>query len=364
MHLPEGKFKIHANRDPFLPINVNALNVESGKILTYESADELIADPDQQPPAPRHLNAGAKDGIVSLNWNAVQVSDLEGYLIFHNLSNDTTILALNQGVPLKDSNFIDTVFVDSNEWVKTTYEYRIKAIDETQELSAFLNTAVIGVEPPNIPAKPEPANKSMDIPNNPLLTWRPVEDFGGNNVTYDVYMGPHVNAMEKIAQNVNTASYQLSDLQYKTLHYWRVAAHANGDTILGEIWSFTTEEPLFSDLIGFWPMDEGQDTIVNDMSGRGNHGTLFGKPEWADGVFGSALSFGSQNAYMMVPANNDINIDQGTISFWVNTDGCGETGMGDHEFCGMFSKKRAYGVFLRTSANSLRLFDWVQLEET
>jgi len=38
-------------------------------------------------------------------------------------------------------------------------------------------------------------------------------------------------------------------------------------------------------LMGYWPMDEGSGTTVNDQSVNTNHGTIVGNPTWVGGAF-------------------------------------------------------------------------------
>ncbi|NQV32526.1 MAG: discoidin domain-containing protein, partial [Phycisphaeraceae bacterium] len=46
-----------------------------------------------------------------------------------------------------------------------------------------------------------------------------------------------------------------------------------------------------ADLIGHWPLDEGQGSVAFDATDNGNDGTLRGDPEWVPGVSKSALQF-------------------------------------------------------------------------
>jgi hypothetical protein len=93
---------------------------------------------------------------------------------------------------------------------------------------------------------------------------------------------------------------------------------------------------LNTGLVGYWGMDEGTGTTVNDHSGNRNNGTASGSPAWVDGKLGKALDFNGTNEVQSVdqdyfsPANNDL-----TISFWAkipvgaSADGdgnCGWTG--------------------------------------
>ena len=45
------------------------------------------------------------------------------------------------------------------------------------------------------------------------------------------------------------------------------------------------------ELVGYWPMDEGQGNEVEDKGNAGNDGTIAGTPKWVDGVLGKALEF-------------------------------------------------------------------------
>ncbi len=51
---------------------------------------------------------------------------------------------------------------------------------------------------------------------------------------------------------------------------------------------------LGSDLIGWWNLNDGSGSVARDLSGYGNNGTIYGGPEWVEGVpgtGGSALEF-------------------------------------------------------------------------
>jgi hypothetical protein len=66
-------------------------------------------------------------------------------------------------------------------------------------------------------------------------------------------------------------------------------------------------------LVGWWPFNGN----ANDESGNGNHGTVNGATLTSDrnGVAGKAYSFDGTN-YIQVPHSNDLNLKNGSISFW------------------------------------------------
>ena len=48
---------------------------------------------------------------------------------------------------------------------------------------------------------------------------------------------------------------------------------------------------VHADLVGHWPLDEGQGTVAFDATDNGNDGALRGDPQWVPGVSKSALQF-------------------------------------------------------------------------
>lgn len=73
-------------------------------------------------------------------------------------------------------------------------------------------------------------------------------------------------------------------------------------------------------LIGWWPFEEGQGTLVVDQSGHGHHGTLVGDPQWVAGYDGLALDFDGQGDYIDTgrPAS-ELRVDANsprTIALW------------------------------------------------
>ncbi len=81
------------------------------------------------------------------------------------------------------------------------------------------------------------------------------------------------------------------------------------------IFFFTTSIPAFSqtDLVGYWPLDEGHGEIVHDFSGNENHGVL-NAIAWVPGKFGTALYGTIAN----IPDSLTLDLPQEfTITAWV-----------------------------------------------
>ncbi|HPC95479.1 MAG TPA: discoidin domain-containing protein [Sedimentisphaerales bacterium] len=77
-------------------------------------------------------------------------------------------------------------------------------------------------------------------------------------------------------------------------------------------------------LLGWWSFDEGSGTIAADGSGNGNDGTLNGDPLWVAGMYGTALQFDGQNAYVGTGKSLLNGLTGFTMAGWVSA---GNTGV-------------------------------------
>lgn len=84
--------------------------------------------------------------------------------------------------------------------------------------------------------------------------------------------------------------------------------------------------PINYGLVGCWIFNEDSGTVVNDLSGNGNNGTLtnFSFPStttsgWNPGRLGPAIAFDGTNDFIAVNNNPSLNLTTAlTISAWVN----------------------------------------------
>ncbi len=81
-----------------------------------------------------------------------------------------------------------------------------------------------------------------------------------------------------------------------------------------------------AELAGYWKLDDGAGTTATDSSGKGNHGTLIGAPQWVAGYYRGALQFNGQNSYVEIPTSPSLEIrGRVTVAAWVKWTDAGDT---------------------------------------
>lgn len=81
---------------------------------------------------------------------------------------------------------------------------------------------------------------------------------------------------------------------------------------------------LQNGLIGYWPMNEGAGTTVNDVAPSGSvadNGSFQTAPTWINGIFNAGLQFtGTESVLIPNSTDMDINAKAVTLSAWVKLD--------------------------------------------
>ncbi|NLY43954.1 MAG: DUF1080 domain-containing protein [Clostridiaceae bacterium] len=83
------------------------------------------------------------------------------------------------------------------------------------------------------------------------------------------------------------------------------------------------QEQANEDMLLWYKFDETTGTTVTDYSGRGNHGTLVGGTSFVEGKTGNAVQLNGSNGYVDLPDGLLQNVDDVTITTWVNWRGTG-----------------------------------------
>ncbi len=113
---------------------------------------------------------------------------------------------------------------------------------------------------------------------------------------------------------------------------------------------------LGADIVGWWQFDEGSGTIAKDISGKDNHGTIYGAT-YVDGVpgkGGKALSFDGNNDWIRVPNSLSLQVLTITMSAWVYTILC-DGGTQGHLV-------RKEGSYILSSCWNGTVYAWLQFD--
>lgn len=101
-------------------------------------------------------------------------------------------------------------------------------------------------------------------------------------------------------------------------YYQVVAVDAQGVPSRGFIVELGPELPA-PDLAAHFPFDQSSGTVVDDVSGQGEHGALQGGASWADGRIGShAVRFSGAGQYVSLPGALVQDCSDFTWAGWVN----------------------------------------------
>lgn len=108
-----------------------------------------------------------------------------------------------------------------------------------------------------------------------------------------------------------------------------------------------TKDIIKEGLVGWWGFDEDKGDEVKDKSGNGNHGKIFGAPQWVKGKIGSALQFDGENDWVKVEPSPGLDIKDGiTIELWVKPGAADVGGLiwkGNHPYYASYGITKFYG---------------------
>jgi N-acetyl-beta-hexosaminidase len=89
------------------------------------------------------------------------------------------------------------------------------------------------------PTNPSPAHNATNQPTSLTLSWAASTVTCGGPVTYDLYIGLSSDP-PLVRTGLTSPSQFVSDLEQGALYYWKVVAKANGQSTIGDVWSFAT----------------------------------------------------------------------------------------------------------------------------
>jgi hypothetical protein len=121
------------------------------------------------------------------------------------------------------------------------YYWRVKANDgkDTTSGATWRFNTVEENMPPTLPGNPVPADSLIDTPIDMLFRWY-CYDINGDDLTFDFCLGKDENP-DVVASDLTTLQYQMTNLDYHSMYYWRVIAKTSQHSTEGPLWCFETK---------------------------------------------------------------------------------------------------------------------------
>jgi hypothetical protein len=136
-------------------------------------------------------------------------------------------------------DFVNNNFSDFD----TTYYWYVEVNDSifTVKSPTFHFTTEEN-QPPYTPNDPDPADGATGVAINDILSWSGGDPNYGDKVYYDVYFGTS-NPPPIVAEDISNTAYDPGEMELDTTYYWQIISEdSQGETAIGSIWEFTTEE--------------------------------------------------------------------------------------------------------------------------
>ncbi len=202
----------------------------------------------------------------------------------------------------------------------TTYYWRIDEVNDANAASPWKGYVWSFTVPSKKAIEPTPADGS-DFVDAETVTLGWTEGFGA--IFHIVYFGDDYDTVANDADGPYQVLtiYDPGALEPDKSYFWRIDEFDGTNTHTGDVWSFKTLPyiPITDpNLVGWWKLDEGSGVNVLDGSGRGNHGTLKGDPQWVIGHDGDALEFTGSRTYVDCGNAEALNVGVFSVSFWCN----------------------------------------------
>src|SRR5690606_11899062 len=99
-----------------------------------------------------------------------------------------------------------------------------------------LNT---GIPVEFIVINPSPTDGEIDVnPGEVIFGWT------GSAEKYNFYLGTDMENLTLEAEGLTEATYTMTSFAHETTYYWRIDPVMGAESRTGDVWSFTTREPV------------------------------------------------------------------------------------------------------------------------
>ena len=275
---------------------------------------------DTQPPtAPSNLTATPASGTqINLSWSAsTDNAAVTGYLVERCLGTGCTSFA-------QIATSTGTSFSDTGVTAGNTYNYRVRATDAAQNVSAYSNVATATTPAPDTQPPTAPGNLTANPISGSQITlgWTAATD----NVGITAYLVERCQgaACTNFAQITSTTSPSYSDttvLSNAPYNYRVRATDAANNLGPYSNTASATTPAIASGLMAAYGLNEGSGTVVND-AGNGLSGATISTTWTTSGKYGNALVFNGSTSYVDLGNPTQLQLtSSATWSAWVFVNG-------------------------------------------
>lgn len=185
---------------------------------------------------------------------------------------------------------------------KSTTTYTLTATRTNSDGVSFTSSKAVTIQVNHSPSFLAHSTTDLQDPTSAsgvTLSWSSSDSDGDAlTATINLYEGLDCAAADPTEQSSESESIAFPDLEPRMDYSYTVnLSDGNSGTATSSCSNFTTGD---AGLLSWWRMDEGSGSSVIDSSGNSHLGSFVnsgGGVSWATGVYGSALSFGSDGSY-------------------------------------------------------------------
>lgn len=297
-------------------------------IGAYEYTSGTPLDPDTTPPtSPTGLSASApSQSSISVSWTASTDPIVAGQTT-SGVSNYIVERCQSSGC----SNFTQvgtptaSPFVDSGLTPNTFYNYHVRAIDGSGNLSGWSNVVGATTQTPDTtpPSTPSSLSASASSSSQIDLTWTASTDnIAVTSYTVERCSGTSCANFTQVGTPTSN-SYSDTGLSATTTYRYRVRAvdGAGNNSSYSNIASATTPAapPVSQNMMLGLNLNEGTGTTTADVSGHNHTGTLQNGTAWnTTGKYNNSLTFDGVDDVVDIGNPSTLNLTSSfTLSAWV-----------------------------------------------
>jgi hypothetical protein len=269
-----------------------------------------IYNTDVGPPnAPANLETYPGNGQVGLSWDSpTQGASLTGYLVNYREHNTATWITSSHPSSTATSSIVTGLTND------VSYDFEVIGVNGAGNgVPSTILTATPTAEAPAISVNVAPGVTST-TPGANLNFVATVTNALDTSVSWSALRGT-ITAGGVYTAPANTGNGTITDTITAT-------------SVQDPTKSATATINVASDLVGWWPLNEGKGAVAYDISGQGHNGAWTGSTDPASGTYYSSSGLTGSFSGYFDGTNNQVNIGTPsvyqftgpfTISAWVNT---------------------------------------------